>query len=169
MSEETEAPGTTEPLTLEQLAGVSNPETEKKVALSRQLPVGTYNSVPELILTLGRSKAEGREYARFFGQFVGYADDRTAYPEKLTGRVGFAVSWQYREKADKNGVIKADNMSKVWNDAQTTYRRALGMPRDEVVTDRDVVVFLTKYSVGVRFINGDQDNIGVAISIAKEA
>ena len=70
-------------LTLEQLQGIqTDPESEKKVSQSLQLPVGTYNSVPELTMSLGiagdQAKNPGRKYARFFGAFKG----RTAPPDK---------------------------------------------------------------------------------------
>ena len=150
-----------EPLTLEQLAGIDNPETEKKVAQSLQAKVGTYNSVPELALTLGRAKEGGRQYARFFGAFTGTPDGES---EAITPRLGFAVSWEARFKDSG----RADNMTKMWNDAKVTYRRAMGMERDTPVDRKDVIVFLQKYSVGVRFIQGDTDNIGVAITTPKE-
>lgn len=147
-------------LTLDQLHGIeTDPESEKKVSQSLQLPVGTYNSVPELTMTLGKSAKTGRAYARFFGQFQGTGEVAAAQ-----GRVGFGLSWEPRYKEDG----KADLMTKLFAQATKTYRLAHQIQGHDPVAVTDVLTYLQKYSVGVRFIQGDEDNIAVTISGAKE-
>ena len=147
--------------TLDQLHGIeTDPESEKKVSQSLQLPAGTYNSQPELQMTLGRSDKTGRAYARYFGQFQGTGEVAAA-----SGKAGFGLSWEPRFKDDTG---KADNMTKLFNQASKTYRLAHGIAEHAPVPVADVLQYLQKYSVAVRFMQGDDDNIAVAISSAKE-
>lgn len=151
-------------LTLEQLHGIqTDPESEKKVAQSLQLPVGTYNSTPELTLRLGVSGSEaknpGRKYARYFGFFTGTGEMAAA-----KGTAGFGLSWEPRYKEDG----KADLQTKLFAQATKTYRLAMGIGMHDPVEVKDVLEYVQKYSVAVRFIQGDDDNIGVTISSAKE-
>ena len=154
-----------EELTLEQLHGlITNPEDEKKVSDSLQLDEGTYNSVPELSMTLRTSgerakSGPGRKFARFFGSFVGTGD---VVGKK--GKAGFAVSWEAHY--DKEG--KADLMSRLWLQAKQTYNRAMGLDPKAPAAVLDVLTFLQKYSVGVRFGKGDDSNITWAITTVKE-
>lgn len=148
-------------VTLESLQGVeTDPEREKKVAQSTQLKAGWYNSTPELSLTLGRAKASGRPYARFFGQFNGVGE--------LSGEAGkasFAVSWQENFNQETG---KADMMSRLWLAAKRTYTRAMGIDESSIVTVAAVLEFVQKYQVAVRFIQGDEDNLAVQISQARQ-
>ena len=151
-----------EELTLEQLHGITtDPESEKKVAQSLQVPVGTYNSVPELTMTLGKAKASGRAYARYFGAFTGTGE----VAEQQNKRLGFAVSWEPRFKDDTG---RADLMTKLFHDAKATYRRAHELDKNAQVTVGAVLEFIKKYAVAIRFIQGEQDNMAVAITTAKE-
>jgi len=153
-------------LTLEQLAGIEmGEESEKKAAQSVQLPVGSYNSVPELTLTVFKASAQakhaGRAMAKFFGKFVGTGD-----VADKSGFAGFMVSWEPRYKDDG----KADLSTRLYSNLLATYRMAMGLARgarieNEVVT---VLSYAQKYSVGVRFGQGDEDNIAFSISTAKQ-
>ena len=151
-------------LTLDQLHGVvSDPESEKKVAQSLQLPVGTYNSVPELSLTLGiageQAKNPGRKYARFYGQFKGTGEVAAAI-----GRAAFSLSWEPRYKDDG----RADLQTKLFAHATKTYRIAMGIQGHDPVEVKAVLEYVQKYPVAVRFLQGDEDNMAVSISSAKE-
>jgi hypothetical protein len=155
-----------EGLTLEQLHGIeTNPEAETKVEQSIQLPVGWYNSQPELAMTLGRSKARdgrpgGRAYARFFGGFT----PANGNGGGKAGKTGFAVSWEPRY----NDTGKADLMSRLWVAAKKTYCRAHQIDEKASVPVASVLEYLSKYAVSVRFIQGDQDNMAVQIGSVKE-
>ena len=64
----------TEQMTLEQLHGITtDPEAETRVAQALGIPAGTYNSVPEVSMTLRVSPADaqhpGRKAAHFYGFF----------------------------------------------------------------------------------------------------
>ena len=170
-------------LTLEQLHGITtDPEAETKVAQALGVPAGTYNSQPELSMTLrvGADDAlhPGRQSARFYGFFRGVNVKEEGSEEPLNpqpaGRAGFDVSWDYRDKADfqTKEVMegKPDNQSKLWHQACSTYRQTHGLARKEVVNIPDVLTFLQKYAVAVRFIylEGRDDPLAVAISKAKE-
>lgn len=147
-------------LTLEQLHGITtDPDSEKKVAQSLQLPVGSYNSIPELTMNLGIHPETGRKSARYFGAFNGTGD-----VIGKAGRAGFRVSWEpvYNEEG------RADNQTKLFLQAKKTYCKAVGLEEDAVVGIPDVLNFLSKYSVNVRLLQGDTDNFAVAISSAKE-
>ena len=155
-------PGTE--LTLEQLHEIqTDPESEKKAAQSVMLPLGTYNSVPELAMTLrvagADAKTPGRHFARYFGPFVG-----TGTVTGQSGHAGFAVSWQPIYKDDG----KADLMTRLFNQAAKTYRLAMGLPDHEQVPVAAVLEYIQKYAVAVRFGQGDDDNIAFSISAAKE-
>lgn len=159
-----------EEYTLDQLHGIqTDPEQETKVAQALGIPEGTYNSVPELSLTLrtaGEAAAHpGRKSARYYGFFQS--------PEGQ-GRAAFEVSWEYRDKVDfqtkETQPGKPDNQSKLWHQACNAYRTANQLPRKAVVQVADVVAFLQKYAVSVRFIylEGRDEPLAVAISRAKE-
>ena len=153
-----------EELTLEQLQGIeTNPEDEKKVSESLQLPLGTYNSVPELVLKVSRAgekaKHVGRQRARFYGAFVGTGDVASKH-----GNAGFYMSWEPRY----NDEGKADLQTRLFNQASKVYRQAMGLPDGERVSVKDVLEFVQKYQVAVRFGIGDDDNIAFSISSAKE-
>ena len=151
---------TPQELTLEQLHGIeTDPESEKKASQSLQLPAGTYNSVPELTLTVGRSEKTNRAYARFFGTFKGTGDVAAAQ-----GKAGFGLSWEARYKDDTG---KADILTRLFNGAAKTYRLAMGLPEHGKVSVKDVLEYVQKYSVAVRFMQGDDDNVALAISTAK--
>ena len=153
-------------LTLEQLAGIEmGEEAEKKSAQSVQLPVGNYNSVPELTLRVFKSseqaKYPGRAMAKFFGKFEGTGE--------VTGKSGFAgfmVSWEPRYKDDG----KADLSTRLYSNLLATYRQAMGMARGARIENevQTVLSYASKYSVGVRFGQGDEDNIAFSISTAKQ-
>jgi hypothetical protein len=147
-------------LTLEQLHGIeTDPESEKKASQSVQLAKGTYNSVPTLSLKIGRSKT-GRAYARYSGQFVGTGDVASS-----KGFGGFGISWEAVYKDDG----KADLMTRLFNQAAKTYRLAMSLQEHEKVQVKDVLGYIEKYSVAVRFMQGDDDNVALSISRAKEA
>ena len=148
-------------LTLEQLHGIeTDPESEKKASQSVQLAKGTYNSVPPLSMKIGRAEKSGRGYAKYFGQFVGTGDVASS-----KGFAGFAVSWEPVYKDDG----KADLLTRLFNQAAKTYRLVMGLPEHERVSVKDVLEYVEKYSVAVRFMQGDDDNVPLAISQAKEA
>ena len=169
-------------LTPEQLQGiVTDPEQETRVAQALGIPTGTYNSVPELSATLRAAGEEathpGRQSARFYGFFRGHNvqdEDKNVLDPQPGGRAAFEISWQYRDKVDfatkevQEG--KPDNQSKLWHQAAATYRLANGLQRKEVVAVSDVIEYLTKYAVAVRFIylDGRDEPLAVAISRARE-
>ena len=175
-----------EQLTLEQLHGLTtDPETEKKVAQALELPEGTYNSTPELMLTIREGSADsqnpGRKSARFYGFFVGKgvkvegegpASERELAVPQPQGRAGFAMSWEYRDKVDfqTKEVVegKPDLQSRLWHQACQVYRQVHGLARGEQLNVPDVLTYLQKYSVAVRFMKGDDSNIALSISRAKE-
>ena len=153
-----------EEYTLDQLQGiVTNPDTETKVAQAAQLPVGTYNSVPELLLVLKETGAEAknpnRKYARYFGRFTGTGD-----VAGKDGSASFNLSWEERLKDDG----KPDLWTKLFYQAKKVYCLANGMGSKESVAVADVLTFVQKYAVAVRFLQGDEDNMAVAVSAAKE-
>lgn len=153
-------------LTLDQLHGiVTDPDTEVKVAQAAQLPVGTYNSIPELALQVREAGSEaknpGRKFARYFGGFTGTGD-----VAGKTGKAGFNLSWEPRYKDDTG---KPDLMTKLFYQAKKTYCLASGIDPKESVAVADVLGFVQKYAVAVRFLQGDEDNMAVAISQAREA
>lgn len=172
-----------EEYTLDQLHGIqTDPEQETKVAQALGIPAGTYNSVPSLSLTLRTAGEEsqhpGRKSARFYGFFrgAGVKEEGADSPmdPQPAGRSGFEVSWEYRDKVDfqtkETQVGKPDNQSKLWHQACQTYRVANQLPRKSVVAVTDVLPFLEKYAVAVRFIylEGRDEPLAVAISKAKE-
>ena len=153
-----------EELTLEQLANiVTDPELEKKVAQSIQLPVGTYNSVPALVRQITKAGPEakypGRASARYFGKFNGTGD-----VTGKTGNAGFRLSWEPRY----NDEGKADLSTRLYTQACKVYRQAMNLEDHTQISLTDVLEYLGKYSVAVRFGQGDDDNIAFAISKAKE-
>ena len=148
-----------EELTLDQLAAIpTDPETEKKVAQAQQLPVGTYNSVPELMPRIYTAD-DGRRNIKYFGQFTGTGE--------LAGVKGFTSFWVSPDDRFKDDG-KPDLKTKLMNQAVKVFRLAHGIAASEVVDKTDVLKFLQKYSVAVRFIQGDENEIGVTISSAKE-
>ena len=168
-----------EELTLEALQGiVTNPDTETKVAQAAQLPVGTYNSVPELLLDIKTTGADAkypnRKYARYFGQFNAVDDifkteEDGSRGELLMakgkgGKRSVSVSWEDRLKDDG----KPDLWTKLFYQAKKVYCLANGISPKESVPVADVVQYVQKYAVAVRFLQGDEDNMAVAISAAKE-
>ena len=177
MSEEVEQ------LNLEQLHGITtDPEAETRVAQALGIPMGTYNSVPEVSITLRVAGADsqhpGRKSAHFFGFFKGAGVKEEGSDELMNpqpqGRAGFDVSWEYRDKVDfqtkEVQAGKPDNQSKLWHQACSTYRQAHALARKEVVNIPDVLTFLQKYAVAVRFIylEGRDEPLAVAITKAKE-
>ena len=172
-----------EQMTLEQLHGVvTDPEAETKVAQALGVPAGTYNSVPEVSMTLRVAAADaqhpGRRSAHYFGFFKGAGVKEEGSDEPMNpqpqGRAGFDVSWEYRDKVDftTKEVVegKPDNQSKLWHQAAATYRKANGLGKKDVVEIPNVLSFLQKYAVAVRFIylEGRDEPLAVAISKAKE-
>lgn len=151
-------------LTLEQLHDIpSDPEEEKKVRRGMQLEKGTYNSVPELLVKgYPSKKIEGRVMWKYFGQFVGTGD--------VAGQRGYASFWisetpGYQEKNPG----KVDGMTKLFAQAKVTYRKAMGLEKDAVVSNKAVLIYLQKYSVAVNFSPSDGDDPFVnAISTARE-
>ena len=173
-------------LTLEALHGIqTDPEAETKVAQALGIPAGTYNSTPSLTLTLQvapeDSQHPGRKSARFYGFFRGVGireegeGEQPLMEPQPAGRAGFTLSWEYEDGIDfKTKEVKAgkpDNQSKLWHQACNVYRTANQLPRKSVVAIPDVLTFLEKYSVAVRFIylDGRDEPLAVAISRAKEA
>lgn len=173
-----------EEYTLEQLQGLeTDPEIEKKVAQSLELPQGTYNSQPELMLNIREGGPDtqnpGRKSARYYGYFKGVGvleegegQDRPQMDPQPQGRAAFSVSWEYRDKRDfqtKEIVVgKPDIQSKLWYQACQLYRLVNQLDRKAVVQVPEVLTYLQKYSVAVRFMKGDDSNIALAISRAKE-
>ena len=172
-----------EQLTLEQLHGITtDPEAETKVAQALGIPAGTYNSVPEVSMTLRVADADaqhpGRQAAHYYGFFKGVEvkeeGSDTPMDPQPQGRASFDVSWEYRDKVDyKTKVVvegKPDNQSRLWHHAAALYRRANGLQKKAVVDIPDVLTFLEKYAVAVRFIylEGRDEPLAVAISQAKE-
>jgi hypothetical protein len=146
-------------LTLDQLHGIpTDPEAEKKVAQAQQLPVGTYNSVPELQPRVYTAD-DGRRNVKYFGQFLGTGE--------LVGVKGFTSFWVSPDDRFKDDG-KPDLKTRLMNQAVKVYRLAHGIAPTQVVDKGDVLTYLQKYSVAVRFIQGDDTEIGVAISAAKE-
>lgn len=169
-------------LTLEQLHGLqTDPEAETKVAQALGVPTGTYNSQPSLSMTLHTANEEaqnpGRRSARYYGFFRGVGvmdDEKVLLDPQPAGRAAFNLSWEYRDKVNfetkEVEVGKPDNMSKLWHQACGVYRTANQLPRKAVVAVPDVLAFIEKYAVAVRFIylDGRDEPLAVAISRAKE-
>lgn len=175
-----------EELTLDQLHGITtDPDAETKVAQALGVPAGTYNSTPELMMTLRAAGEDalhpGRKNAHYYGFFKGQgvredaADSNSPVMEpQPQGRASFDVSWEYRDKVNfqTKEVVegKPDNQSKLWHQACAVYRQANQLPRKEVVEIPDVLNFLQKYAVAVRFtyLEGRDEPLAVAITKAKE-
>lgn len=172
-----------EEYTLDQLHGIqTDPDAETKVAQALGIPAGTYNAVPSLSLTLRTAGEDtqhpGRKSARYYGFFRGVGvkeeDSDTLRDPQPAGRSGFELSWEYQDAIDfktkEVKVGKPDNQSKLWHQACQTYRIANQLPRKAVVDIPDVLTFLEKYAVAVRFIylEGRDEPLAVAISRAKE-
>lgn len=172
-----------EELTLDQLHGITtDPDAETKVAQALGVPAGTYNSVPEVSMTLRVGAADsqhpGRKAAHYYSFFKGAGvkeeGSDTPMEPQPQGRASFDVSWEYRDKVDfvTKEVVegKPDNQSKLWHQACNVYRQANQLPRKAVVEIPDVLNFLQKYAVAVRFIylEGRDEPLAVAISKAKE-
>ena len=172
-----------EQMTLEQLHGITtDPEAETKVAQALGVPAGTYNSVPEVSMTLRVAGEDaqhpGRKAAHYYGFFKGAGVKEEGSDEAMNpqpqGRASFDVSWEYRDKVDfiTKKVVegKPDNQSKLWHQACAAYRKANGLGKKDVVGIPDVLTFLGKYAVAVRFIylEGRDEPLAVAISKAKE-
>ena len=175
-----------EEYTLEHLHGLeTDPEIEKKVAQSLELPAGTYNSQPELSLTIREGGPDtqhpGRKSARYYGFFKGVGVREEGAPGERdlplmdpqpAGRAAFSVSWEYRDRVDyqtkevQEG--KPDMQSKLWHQACQVYRLVNQLDRKATVQVADVVAYLQKYPVAVRFMKGDDSNIALAITRAKE-
>ncbi len=171
--------------TLEQLHGIqTDPEAETKVAQALGIPGGTYNSQPSLTLTLHTANEEaqhpGRKSARYYGFFKGVGvtksegGERTLLDPQPAGRAAFNLSWEYRDTVNfETKEVEAgrpDNQSKLWHQACNVYRTANQLPRKSVVAIPDVLTFIEKYSVAVRFIylDGRDEPLAVAISRARE-
>jgi len=58
--------------------------------------------------------------------------------------------------------------SKLWHQACQVYRLVNQLDRKATVQVADVVAYLQKYPVAVRFMKGDDSNIALAITRAKE-
>lgn len=175
-----------EEYTLDQLHGIqTDPDAETRVAQALGVPTGTYNSVPELSLTLRTAGDDaqhpGRKSARYYGFFkgVGVLEEgegpgRPLMDPQPQGRAAFELSWEYRDKVDfetkEVAVGKPDNQSKLWHQACQVYRLAHQLPRKAVVEVPDVLAYCQKYAIAVRFIylEGRDDPLAVAISRAKE-
>ena len=175
-----------EEYTLEHLHGLeTDPEIEKKVAQSLELPAGTYNSQPELSLTIREGGPDtqhpGRKSARYYGFFKGVGVREEGEPGERDlpfmdpqpqGRTAFSVSWEYRDHIDWETKVvtvgKPDNQSKLWHQACQVYRLVNQLDRKATVQVADVVAYLQKYPVAVRFMKGDDSNIALAITRAKE-
>ncbi len=172
-----------EELTLEQLHGIqTNPEAETRVAQALGIPAGTYNSAPEMSMTLRVGDADsqhpGRRSAHYYGFFRGAGvkeeGSDTPMDPQPQGRAAFDVSWEYRDKVDFNTkeVVegKPDNQSKLWHQACATFRKANGLGKKDVVEIPSVLAYLEKYAIAARFIylEGRDDPLCVAISRAKE-
>ena len=168
-------------LTPEQLQGVvTDPEQETRVAQALGIPAGTYNSAPELSITRRSAGDEamhpGRQSARFYGFFKGVAvkEDDVVLDPQPQGRAGFEVSWQYRDKVNfetkEVQVGKPDNQSKLWHQAAGVYRQANQLPRKSVVEINDVLDYIVKYPIAVRYIylDGRDEPLAVAIMRARE-
>lgn len=173
-----------EEFTLDQLHGIqTDPDAETQVAQALGIPEGTYNSVPELTMTLRTAGDDaqhpGRKSARYYGFFRGVGvlegegRDHLMDPQPQ-GRAAFEVSWEYRDKVNfetkEVQVGKPDNQSKLWHQACQVYRLAHQLPRKAVVEVPDVLAYCQKYAVAVRFIylEGRDDPLAVAILRAKE-
>ena len=169
--------------TLEELHGLqTNPEDETRVAQALGVPAGTYNSVPALILTRRTAGEEaqhpGRKSARYYGFFKGVGVKEAGAEDLMDpqpqGRAGFELSWEYQDKINfttkEVEVGKPDNQSKLWHQACNTYRQANGLPRKSVVAYTDVLTYLEKYSVAIRFIylEGRDEPLAVGITTARE-
>ena len=166
-------------LSLETLAGiVTDPESEKQVAQSLQLPPGMYNSTPPLSLNLYEAKPEsknpGRKMARYFWSFSNPASvvvknengqiTHTYAPGEAKGGAGFWVSWETKVNPE---TLRADGMSKMWVQLKQTYCRAMGIDQNASVPVAEVLEFPTKYALAVRFGTGDEDNVAYAITTAR--
>ena len=172
-----------EELTLDQLQGVvTDPEAETRVAQALGIPAGTYNSVPEVMLTVrvspDDSQHPGRKSAHYFGFFkgVGVKEEgiETPMEPQPQGKAGFDVSWEYQDRVDftTKEVLagKPDNQSKLWHQACKVYRQLNGLDKREVVAIPDVLTFIQKFAISVRFIylEGRDEPLAVAISRVKE-
>ena len=171
-------------LTLDQLHGVvSDPESEKKVAQSLQLPLGNYNSAPELIASRYRGKPEsrnpGREMVKFYGSFsnphpIEVLDPATkevlyTVPAgEAKGRASFWVSWEARfnplDHPKHPG--EADNMSQRWTELKKVYLLAMGLKEEPLVSP--ILEYAVKYSIGVRFGPGNEENQAYRIFSARD-
>ena len=146
-------------LTLEELHDIpTDPETEKKVAQAGQLEPGTYNSVPELDARVYVAD-DGRRNVRYNGRFQGTGP--------VAGKGGYAQFWLSPDDRFKD-TGKPDLKTKLMSQAADVYRLVNGLDRKAQVDKAEVLRYVQKYSVAVRFMQGDENEIGVAISRAKE-
>ena len=153
-------------LTLDQLAAIpSDPEAEartKQASRPPQLAKGTYNSVPELMVSPVYTDDTGRRSIKYFGQFTG-VDDVAG----MTGYGSFWISPDERHKEDG----KPDLKTKLMTQAIATYQVVHGISPTESVDKVEVLKYLAKYSIGVRFLaprDAESDSLAVAITVARE-
>ena len=155
-----------EEYSLDQLAAIpSDPEQEARIdRASRppQLAKGTYNSVPELVVSNVYTDDNGRRSLKYFGQFKGTGD--------VTGVTGYGSFWISPDDKDKEDG-SPDLKTKLMNQAVKTFRTVHGVAPSESVDKTAVLKYLAKYSVAVRFLpprDAESDSLAVAITPARE-
>ena len=102
---------------------------------------------------------DGRRNVRFNGRFAGTGP--------VTGKGGYAAFWLSPDDRFKDDG-RPDLKTKLMTQAVGVYRLVNGLDRKATVDKAEVLRYVQKYSVAVRFIQGDENEIGVAISRAKE-
>ena len=165
-----------EEYSLDQLAAIpSDPEQEKRITQASrppQLALGTgrkgafYNSIPELIVSPVYTDGSGRRSLKFFGQFRGV-------DAPVVGQTGYGYFWispDDRDKEEKDGG-GPDLKTKMMNHAIQTFRAVHGVDPAVFVDKTQVLKYLAKYSVAVKFLaprDAESDSLAVAITPARE-
>jgi hypothetical protein len=159
MSEDTENTETQPEVSLDDLFsdGV-NQDTLEQASKEMLLPVGTYVTIPPFTITKHGKDKNGRKYARFFG---------TIQLGEKTGKIGLAVSPEYRHPHDAEGneLEGPDRSYKNYVMASKAYKAAYGC---EPAKEIDVLKYLSEYPVKLRVIQtSNGENMVVSISAVR--
>ena len=153
-------------LTLDQLAAIpSDPEAEARIERASrppQLVKGTYNSIPELSVSNVYTDESGRRSVKYYGRFQGVDD--------VAGITGYGSFWMSPDDRTKEDG-KPDLKTKLMGQAMKTFRLVHGIAPTESVDKTEVLKYLAKYSVAVRFLaarDADSDPLAVANTAARE-
>jgi len=121
----------------------------ERVEADMLLPGGSYTSVPVLTVTAfqtSKGPNVGRRGFRLYGEIRSnkpLSRGKDLAPDYITGRVGFQISPERRDKPDGG----PDNQTKLWANAVRAYIQAAGYKPE---SNREVIKYLTDYPIGIR-------------------